>query len=508
MSIDWMTNPKNQTYLLHSVLDSVALVCCQVTAAATPAVQPPNFAAIDAYIEAEMKADRVPGLALAIVRGEDIVHIRGFGYASRPNRPVNPQTSFIIGSMSKSFTALAIIQLVEAGKLDLDSPVQQYIPWFRIAFSDASANMLVRHLLHHTSGLPVAAARVRGDELTLEADVRKLSDITLLHPPGTKYLYSSANYQVLGLLVQVIAGQPFAAYVQEQIFSPLAMGHSFTSQAEAMQAGMASGHQLWFGIPVATDLPHEVERLPSAALISSAEDLAHFLIAHLNEGQYRGKTILSPAGMAELLRPGAEGEGFDYAIGWRVGSIHETDAIHHGGIVSNFRGKMILLPEQKWGVAVLTNVSSFVGSPTSHRVANNVAGMLMGETFTRRRLSLGILYGLITLGMLVVSLDEFRKIIGFRRWRAKLIQSTRNRDRHLWQVMLPLGIDIALPVALLTALPRLLRIPLTEMVRKAPDISYWLIFISIITFGKALIKAGLALTAFRRARSEPAKPGD
>lgn len=504
---NWMANRKNHIHLLLGILGGLALGYRQLTALAAPPAQQPDFAAIDAYVEAEIKADRVPGLALAIVRGEEILHLRGFGIAGPPNRPVTPQTPFLLGSMSKAFTGLAIMQLVEAGQLDLDSPVQQYIPWFRVASPDTSARILVRHLLYHTSGLPPAAARARGDDVSLEADVRELSNVMLTHPPGAEYLYSSANYQVLGLLIEVVTGQPYATHIQQQIFTPLEMSHSFTSQADAMRAGMASGYQLWFGIPVATDLPYEVERLPSASLISSAEDLTHFLIAHLNEGRYKGNMILSPTGMAEVHRPAAEGEGFGYAMGWRVGPIHGTPAIHHGGILPNFRGKMIMFPEQKWGVVVLTNVSSFVGSPTSHRMADEVAGMLVGQTPTRPTLSLGTLYLLITIGMLVITLDEVRKIIGFRRWRAELNQPTSDPARRFRQVMLSQGIDIAIPVALLIGLPRLLGIPLAEMVRQGPDISYWLITNSILTLGLALVKAGLALTTFRRARLAPVEPG-
>src|SRR5688572_20038176 len=99
----------------------------------------PDFAALDAYIQAQMKYLHVPGLALGIVRGVTIVHLKGFGIADPSGRPVTPQTPFIIGSVSKSFTALAIMQLVEGGQLELDAPAQRYIPWFRVADPDASA---------------------------------------------------------------------------------------------------------------------------------------------------------------------------------------------------------------------------------------------------------------------------------------------------------------------------------------------------------------------------------
>ena len=106
-----------------------------------------------------MDAQRIPGLALGIVQGDEIVHLRGFGEADSSGRAVTPQTPFIIGSLSKSVTALAVMQLVEAGKVELDAPVQRYLPWFRVADEEASAEITVRHLLNHTSGLSTKTGR-------------------------------------------------------------------------------------------------------------------------------------------------------------------------------------------------------------------------------------------------------------------------------------------------------------------------------------------------------------
>ena len=127
-----------------------------------------------------MDAQRIPGLALGIVEGDRIVHMRGFGKADESGRAVSPQTPFVIGSLSKSVTALAIMQLVEAGKVDLDAPVQRYIPWFRVADERASAQITVRHLLNQTSGLSTKTGRSfqgSGDtsDDALEQAVRKLS---------------------------------------------------------------------------------------------------------------------------------------------------------------------------------------------------------------------------------------------------------------------------------------------------------------------------------------------
>ena len=174
-----------------------------------------------------MAAQRIPGLALGIVKDDRIAYLRGFGKADDSGRAVTPQTPFIIGSLSKSFTALAIMQLVEAGKVELDAPVQRYLPWFRVADEEASARITVRHLLNHTSGLSTKTGRSyqgNGDtsDAALEKAVRKLSSAELTAPVGETYQYSTINYSVLGLIVQTVAGRSYESYVQTRDPRPAA----------------------------------------------------------------------------------------------------------------------------------------------------------------------------------------------------------------------------------------------------------------------------------------------
>src|SRR5215211_3140876 len=233
----------------------------------------PDFAAIDRFVEAEMDAQRIPGLALGIVEGDRIVHMRCFCEADPSGRAVSPQTPFIIGVLSKSVTALAIMQLVEAGKVELDTPVQRYIPWFRVADEEASAQITVRHLLNQTSGLSTKTGRSfngSGDttDAALETAVRKLRSAEPTAPVGEKHQYSTINYSVLGLIVQTVTGRSYESYVEAAIFDPLQMRDSFTSEAAGEQDGLATGHNYWFGRPSAADLPYNRRLIPAGYLIS------------------------------------------------------------------------------------------------------------------------------------------------------------------------------------------------------------------------------------------------
>ncbi|GAI93447.1 unnamed protein product, partial [marine sediment metagenome] len=178
--------------------------------------------------------------------------------------------------MSKFFTALAVMQLVEAGRLDLDTPVQRYIPEFRLADQEISTETTVRNLLSQTSGISNMAGLKQclgtGNK-TIEQAVQELNTTKPAYSVGTKFQYSNANYIVLGLLIEAVSGESYGQYIHQHIFEPLEMRNSFTSQKQAMQHGMATGYRRWFGSPVSTDLPYLRHGIPSGYIISCAEDM-------------------------------------------------------------------------------------------------------------------------------------------------------------------------------------------------------------------------------------------
>jgi CubicO group peptidase (beta-lactamase class C family) len=276
---------------------SVVLICA-LAIAPTSALQTTNvnltaFPQIDSYILSEMADLHIPGISIAIVQGNQIVHLKSFGIADSSGRRLTPRTPMLIGSLTKSFTALAIMQLVESGKIDLDTPAQHYLPWFFIlpppetdyldidqnTDSNASSRITIRQLLNQTSGI----SRSTGEKMIVDADtsdsaiehyVRALATERMHHAAGAGFEYSNANYVTLGMVIQVVSGISYEAYVQEHIFKPLEMNNSFTSQVEAQQHGMSAGYRQWFGFPVnASNLPYPRELVSAGYLISSAEDL-------------------------------------------------------------------------------------------------------------------------------------------------------------------------------------------------------------------------------------------
>src|SRR3989454_5496926 len=304
-----------------------------------PQAGAPDIASIDAYISAQMQANHIPGVALGLVHDDQIVHLRGFGSADQGGRAVTPHTPFMLASVSKSFTALAIMQLVESGKVELDAPVQRYLPWFRVADPVASARITVRHLLYHTSGIPSSGYACRADQVTisLEQYVRSLATLSLDRPVGSRPDYCSTNYDVLGLIVQTVSGQPYGTYVQQHVFAPLQMHDSFASEQEARRDGLAQGHRWIFGVLSPFDF-YPVSQVPAGGLISSVQDMTHYLVAQMNGGRFGSTSVLSSAGIATMHAPAVprEGRPDSYGMGWVNGPLAGVPAIWHGGNIFHF----------------------------------------------------------------------------------------------------------------------------------------------------------------------------
>lgn len=423
-----------------------------------------SYDGMDAYIEGQMRRLNIPGVSLAIIEGDQIVHRRGFGRARPGGEAPTPQTPFFIGSLTKSFTALAVMQLVEAGKVELDVPVQRYLPWFRLADPQALAQMTVRHLLNQTSGLPMLpseAALADFDDRpdATERQVRVLSRCKLTRPPGSKFEYSNTNYNILGLIVEATSRKSYSEYLQEHIFDPLKMSHSYTSKAVAQQNGLAMGHRYWFGRPIpAPHLSIPLGSLPSGQLMSCAEDMAHYLIAHLNGGRYGRVRILSEVGIAELTHGVAEWREMGimighYGMGWVSQEYGKSRIVSHSGTLPDFSAFMALIPEQKKGLVLLFNANHAMMKITLDELGMGAAKRLAGEPS-----SIGVL-GLAPWamrGMLLIPILQIAGVLATLRLLGRLRANPALRPARgrIWRqhILLPLIPNL---LAALTLIPML-----------------------------------------------------
>jgi CubicO group peptidase (beta-lactamase class C family) len=417
-----------------------------------PVTTDTSYDAIDTYIEEQVRHLSIPGVSMAIVEGDRLVHYRRFGRAHSNAEAPTLQTPFFIGSVTKSITALAIMQLVEAGKVELDAPVQRYLPWFHLADRAASSQITVQHLLNHTSGLSMLQGQQILSELdegphATESQLRALATAKLSSPAGEKFAYNNTNYNLLGSIIEAASGESYPDYVQEHIFDPLEMWHSYFSKAVAQKNNLAMGHRYWFGIPIPTpNLPQPIGSLPSGQLISCAEDLAHFLVAQLNAGRYGNVQILSDAGIDEMHRGTIEMTvmGFsigEYGMGWESRVEADTTLVSHSGIVPEFGAFAGLVPEQKKGIVLLYNANHAMIKLTFDEFGVGALERLAGVTPSRK--SFGFMpwlmrsMALIPIFQLIGVLLTFKRINQWHSEPASLPSRGRLWRQHILGPLLP-----------------------------------------------------------------------
>ena len=431
--------------------------------------------AIDAYIENLMAEHQIPGLALSIVHNNEIVYTQGYVVADPDGTSVTPQTPFIIGSASKSFTALAIMQLVEAGEIELDAPVQTYLPWFKMAGPEDAALITVRHLLAQTSGLsgPVSDKDLVNPDVSenaLETHIRELADYDLTRPAGESHEYNNTGYDILGLIVQTVSGGSFEDYIEEHIFSPLEMTNSYTSKTEAEANGLAVGHTYFFSSPrVNADAPYSRRKLPSGFLISSAEDLGHYLIAQLNGGRYGEAQILSPEYVAMMHQPAVETleKGMSYAFGWRTNLVDGEPVVRHGGDAPGFHSNISFSPTRGWGVAIVMNVFGFPQSAALNEPVNEVMRLASGYEAGQPVDDLAsVFYFLWGIALLSAVLNLLSWGLSYRRHKNK-----GGQLRLVRYLLLPLAINLGLLWFLFIGFPSSMDSDYSVMFVYLPDTS-------------------------------------
>jgi CubicO group peptidase (beta-lactamase class C family) len=474
-----------------------------------PPAASPDFAAIDAYIADEMHDVRIPGLALGIVHNDEIVHLRGFGMADIAGAVVTPQTPFILASASKSFTALAIMQLVEEGKVLLDAPVATYLPSFRVRGESASTTITVRHLLNHTSGLPESTAYepMLSNDMSdgaLSERVGTLSDTEIDQGVGEVYAYTDANYDTLGLVVEKVSGQPYETTINERIFAPLGMSHSFTDQTEARRSGLATGHRSWFGFPRPFDAPYSRAAMPSSYLISSAEDITHFLLAQLNGGTYDDESVLSPEGTAAMHQPAVREGDRDifYGMGWESRTLAGIPVVRHKGTNANFYADMVLDKAGRWGIVILANFDSlnFNGGRVQGLSAG-VLSLLRAEAPPNVPMPHHPLLASATLIIAVVTVlmltSMVWSLVTMRRWRTQ----PDGRPGRPWvlgvRVALSSLICIGWGLGLLLIFPAL-AYPLAPTLLIVPDLGYLIVISSAVALGWGVVRPPLTYITLRR----------
>ena len=481
----------------NRIIATVILVCLLTlmpfSSAAAEDSQIIDLDDIDSYVQEQMQRSSIPGLSYAIIQNGKIIHMNAFGAANPEGTLMTPQTPLYIGSVGKTFTALAIRQLVNDGRLDLNAAVIDYIPSFMAADPDAARQITIRQLLVHTSGF---STQDGNDPVFYQPDassedlVQLLGNFHLNRPVGESYEYSNINYIVLGRVIEVVSGMSYESYVQEYIFNPLDMKNSFSDEEKARMDGLSAGYRYYFGLPVAVDLKEPKGAMAAGFLMSSAQDMAQYLIAFTDHGIYNGISVVNPDG-----QPRPEDQQLTFNIDWltqdeakRPGNT-ET----HSGAWLNYSAGIAFMPAEKIGVVVLANAfpAQWLPVKDAFAITYDVLRLFTGNPPDPATMPLSRLYLLVDAFLLVMAGLVALRFLRLTSWKAKLLENEKNT--RIW---LPaLIIDVLLPLLILLVLPGLILSssghinPIwcwNRLIFQIPDVS-----VAVLILAGALLLAGL-----------------
>ncbi|MEV4295299.1 serine hydrolase domain-containing protein [Microbispora rosea] len=452
---------------------ALAALCLALVSTPSPSVP----TSVDAYVEQYRAATGLPGVAVAITKGGSVVHAAGYGRTAT-GEPVTADTPMAVASVSKSFTALAVMQLAEKGKVALDQPVRRYLPEFTMA-DPRAAKITVRQLLNQTSGMADSAFHEKSlpQPETLQGAVARLRTAGLAADPGTVFSYHNTNYQVAARLVEVVGGRPFADHLDANVFEPLGMRHSTTVDTDRDLPGSARGHLYVLGRAVALPEPTGFGN-GSGGVLSTAGDMARWLIAQ-NAGL---PGLLSPQAVREMRTPSKQNDG--YALGWEIGTTERgTPVIEHGGDLFTSSAHQLLMPGSGHGVAVMVNTN--MAFSNAHDLMTGIVAIIEGGTpqvpSGQPLILTDVLFALLTLVTIGLGI---RGAARARRWAA------RRTGWQLWRLapyLVPIGLCATI-VPIHRVLARGRDAAWVQLAYLYPTFMVWLV---------AAAAAGLAVVAVR-----------
>jgi len=336
---------------------------------ASPQKQNDSLQNLDQYVAELMKRIPVtPGLAVAVVRGDKIIYARGFGYRNVKGKlPVTPQTQFYIASTTKSFTATAARLLADEGKVDLDAPLKKYFPDLVLKAPLSAEQISLRDLLTHRSGIsnePINFRTAYTGQYDAGVILNLLSNYS--KPVSPEFRYSNIGYIITSYAMQKATGETWQQIIERKILAPMGLKNTSTFASKAKASGD-------FALPYLSEngqfveLPYKQDNTMHAAggMVSSAEDLAKWLIVNMNQGRLEGKQIIPAASLEEILSPQINQKRtfykfkrYAYSLGWNIATFNGKKLIHCFGEFFGFRPHVSFMPEHNVGVVVLANESA------------------------------------------------------------------------------------------------------------------------------------------------------
>ncbi|MGI9205364.1 MAG: serine hydrolase domain-containing protein, partial [Woeseiaceae bacterium] len=342
-----------------------------------------EFQQLGEIIEREVANKNLPMLSIILVDEDGVAWRYGTGTdANNPDRVADSETTYRIGSVSKLFTDIVVMQMVEKGILDLDEPVTAYLPDFKPQ-NDFDEPITLRLLMSHSSGLirePPIGNYFDASAPTLTETVASLNRTGLVYKPGSKVQYSNAGIAVVGRILEKVSGISFARLLEENALRPLGMTRSAFTPEEHLLANLPEAY-MWRYQGDRTVAPtFELGMQPAGSMFSTMDDLALFMSALIKKGAGLNDRILSEATLEQMWTPQSDirsGRNRSFGIGFSLGRFADEMSVSHGGAIYGFATQLKVLPASKLGVAVSTNLDMANGA--INRITDYALRVLLAE---------------------------------------------------------------------------------------------------------------------------------
>lgn len=446
---------------------------------------------VDSFIQAELPRSAAPGLSYVRLEDGEIT-AKGFGERTTGSgESVSSKTPFPIGSVTKSFTALAIMQLAEAEKLELDDPISQHLP----AFAEGSASeVTVRQLLNHTSGFSTVQGNshhgiANASQLGLAEYVEQLARVAPSNAPGAVWEYSNANYQVLGAVIEQKSGQSYSDYIAERIFKPLGMTNSVVLIGPS-PADLATGHHPWFGgVRTYEGGVGFAINAPAGGIVSSAEDMGLYLAMWLN-----GEDDIVSAKTKNAMVTASGPASPSYGLGWSIDT--QSGTVYHSGLVPGAEALASFSPAEKKGIVVLVNANGGLGFADTWYLIGGVAARGLGQPHSDD----GARWGPKIAYLSIAILPALFVLLAIVSWRGRsALKAKRGKLSGKFSLWFPLIAMLGLAWFLIWFLPKMFGGSIATLQLYQPDFAWCLIAAAIL----APIWAGLRLVLAYSERRGP-----
>jgi CubicO group peptidase (beta-lactamase class C family) len=431
------------------------------------------FNKITEFVETERNAYNIPGIVVGITNADSIIYLQNFGSGE-----INDL--YLIGSNSKSFTALAILILQKNGLLDINEPVVKYISWFKYHDANLSNNVTVKDLLNHTSGIP---RKLGMYEPRHNTEIQKyysdlLNQVSPQNSDMGNYEYSNLNYQLLGLIIEKISNKKYSDYLKGEILEPLNLNETFATQKESKQYGLKTSYQYLLYFPfLQKSINNNDYTVPSGFIWSTAENMCHYLRALMKSSDSTEKLNIDQNITEQLFKPRTD-IGSVYGMGWEIRKWKEYERFKHDGLTQSFSSSMLILPELEIGIIIMSNINN---SPSTIEMADGILRILTDKEsirysktsfYLRNSLPLFAFWVLIVLFFRVKQWIKLKFPIGINKSILSII----------WLVL-----GVAFGLSWLIYFPIAFKTPLFAIIDYEPNSGYSLIILTIGIIFNSLI---------------------